>query len=151
MTELSFADRIALASAAVSILSLLVAIVSVFIAYHAIRKSSRHTSAATLVTLNEAFRQAWSRFLPAHGPERDYEFNELMNVLEIGCAIEWEGSLIGVSRELVRDYLSQVLQLLDKNQDARARILAAVHDPSTFKYISEFIKRERRRGRVVFV
>ena len=132
--------RTAVLSVAVSLIALAVAIV-------AIRKSDRNTSAATLVTLNEGFRQGWHRFLPAEEEvERQHEFSELMNLLEIGCAIYMEGSLSGVSRELAEEYLGNVLSLLEANQEARTRIEAMRQSPTTFKYIRQFLVRMGRLG-----
>lgn len=118
------------------------------VAVYTLRKSDRNSSVATLVTLNDGFRQAWQRFLSAEGERRDYEFAELMNLLEIACAIDKEKSLVGVSRELAREYLGHVVQLLELNDDAQNRIAAAAHDPTTFKYIRLFQARARRRNRL---
>jgi hypothetical protein len=137
---LNVSDQIAIASWAVSLIALAVAL-------FAIRKGNRNSSAATLVTLNEACRQAWHRFLSANGEEeRQYEFSELMNLLEIGSAIYLEGSLAGVSRELIEEYLGNALSLLESNQDARARIERMRHSPTTFKYICRFLIRMGRSG-----
>ncbi|MBW4092605.1 MAG: hypothetical protein HIU82_16080 [Proteobacteria bacterium] len=130
---LTLSDEVAIISAGVSLIALAVAVVS-------IRKSDRNSSAATLVALNEGFQQAWHRFLSAEDePERQYEFSELMNLLEIGCAIYLEGSLSGVSRELAEEYLGNTLSLLETNQDARSRIGPMRHSPTTFKYIRQFL------------
>ena len=140
MTSLTLADQTAVLSVAVSLIALTVAIV-------AIRKSDRNTSAATLVTLNEGFRQGWHRFLPAKDEaERQHEFSELMNLLEIGCAIYMEGSLSGVSRELAEEYLGNVLSLLEANQEARTRIEEMRQSATTFKYIRQFLVRMGRSG-----
>lgn len=129
MPAFTQSDWIATASGIISLIAL-------FVAVYAIRRSNRNASVATVVTLNEGFRQAWHRFLTAQGTARDYEFAELMNLLEIACAIEWEESLTGVSREIASEYLAQNLQLLQSNDYAREKIQAAVHAPTTFKYIS---------------
>jgi len=100
-----------------------------------------------MVTLNEAFRQAWHRFLSADTETgRQYEFSELMNLLEIGCAIYLERSLSGVSRELTEEYLGNTLSLLEANVDARRRIELMRHSKTTFKYIRLFLVYIGRSG-----
>ena len=138
--ELALSDLIAVVSSAISLIALAVAVV-------AIRKSDRNSSAATLVTLNDGFRQAWHRFLPTtEEEERQYEFSELMNLLEIGCAIYLEGSLSGVSRELAEEYFGNTLSLLEAHPEARSRIETMRHSPTTFKYIRKFLIRMGRAG-----
>jgi hypothetical protein len=138
--EFNASDWIAITSGAISLIALAVAL-------YAIRKGNRNSSAATLVTLNEACRQAWHRFLSAKNQEeRQYEFAELMNLLEIGSAIYLEGSLAGVSRELTEEYLGNTLSLLESHKDARARIELMRHSPTTFKYIRQFLVRMARLG-----
>ncbi|WP_156964691.1 hypothetical protein [Methylocapsa aurea] len=121
--------------------------IALVVALFAIRKGNRNSSAATMVTLNEAFRQAWRRFLSAgEEAERQHEFAELMNLLEIGCAIYLEGSLSGVSRELTEEYLGNTLSLLESNDDARKRIELLRHSSTTFKYIRRFLVWSGRCG-----
>jgi hypothetical protein len=137
---LSLSDLVAAASLLVAVIALIVAVI-------ALGKADRNASAATMVTLNEAFRQAWPRFLSAEGEEaKQYEFSELMNLLEIGCAVYWERSLSGVSRELIEEYLGNVLSLLGSNSDARGRIEQMRHSPTTFKYIRKFLLHMARSG-----
>src|SRR6266849_6392399 len=72
-------------------------------------------SAATFVTLNEGFRQAWERCLrPQDEDATNYELAELLNLLEIACAIYLEKSLSGNSRKLISEYLESALSLLIK-------------------------------------
>lgn len=132
--------QIALLSFVVSFAALLFALASIFVALYAISRSNKNSSAATLVTLNEGFRQAWQRFLEAEDDAgRQYELSELMNLAELACAIHSERSLVGVSRELAGDYLEKSLSLLSDNADARGRIPAMFNSPETFEYIRRFL------------
>jgi hypothetical protein len=144
LSGLSLSDQIAIASGAVSFT---ISVIALVVALFAIQKGDRNSSAATLVTLNEAFRQAWQRFLSAKDDTtRQYEFSELMNLLEICSAIYLEDSLSGVSRELAEEYLGNTLSLLEGNQDARAQIESMRHSPTTFKYIRRFLLCMGRAG-----
>jgi hypothetical protein len=137
---LSPSDWIALTSGAVSLAALGVAL-------YAIRRSSLSSSVATLVTLNDGFRQAWQRYLEATEQAKDYEFSELANLMEIASAIHMEKSLFGISRELSSEYLEHVLLLIEGNDDARRRLEAGIHKPNTFKYIASFRVSMRKRQR----
>jgi hypothetical protein len=131
----------------IAIVSLAVAIVALGVAIFAISRANKTTSAATLVTLNEAFSQAWERFLqPQSEPDTaDYSLGELLNLLEIGCAIYIEKSLTGNSRELMREYLGNVLSLLIKTPEVNDRALHLLQTQATFIFIKRFLK-ARPRG-----
>lgn len=139
MPTLNPSDWIAIGSGAVSLIALCVAL-------YAIRRSNRNSSVATLVTLNDGFRQAWQRFFAAPEAAKDHEFFELVNLLEIACGIHCERSLFGISRELSREYVEHVLLLMEGNAALRARLEAAIHAPTTFKYIRRFRAEMRRRN-----
>jgi hypothetical protein len=140
LPTLAVSDWIAIGSAAVSLIALVVAL-------YAIGRSNRNSSVATLVTLNDGFRQAWQRYLTAAEVQKDHEFFELLNLLEIACGIHCEGSLTGVSRELSREYLDHVLLLIEQDDASRRRLMGAVHDTTTFKYILRYRARMRKRDR----
>jgi hypothetical protein len=137
----NFSDhRIAVLAFIITLASLIVSMVSIFVAWYAIYRSNKNSSAATLVTLYEGFRQAWQRFLDAgNDSERRYQLSELMNLAELTCAIHSERSFVGASRELVRDYLQSSLSLLIDNEEVRRQTPAMFHSPETFKYIRRFL------------
>jgi hypothetical protein len=132
---LQTADWVAAASLGVSFAAL-------GVAWYAAYKANRNSSVATLVTLNEAYRQAWERFLKQEIDEkaRYREFCELMNLIEAGCGIVVEGSLSGMSNKMITIYLNDVLELLKGNEYAKAHIPAMMHSPTTFEYLKAFLK-----------
>lgn len=128
-------DEIALAGA-------VIAAIALFVSWYAIYRGNRNSSAATLVALNDGFRQGWQRYLDAKSESnRHYEFAELANLFEIACAILHEGSLFGVSRKLTRAYLTQTLKLIMGNGDARERLRVLRDAPDTFEYLKKFLLR----------
>lgn len=139
--ELGLSDRIALGS-------LIVALVALFVSYLAIVRGNKNGSAASLITLNEAFRQAWERFLGAEGDDlRKHQFAELVNLLEIACALEFDKALVGKPRELLTEYLSDVFDMLNENEMARRLIAELISGPSTMKYVRKFIERRKKMRR----
>lgn len=124
----------------VAIVSLLVAVIALLLSVIAVRDGNRNSSCATLVTLNEGFRQAWQRFLPAEDNAREYELAELMNLFEIACAVHAENSFSGNSRNLLRSYLERTLTLLEKDEYSRARMKSMVESNDTFIFIQKFLE-----------
>jgi hypothetical protein len=122
--------------------SLGVSFAALGVAWYAAFKANRNSSAATLVTLNEAYREAWERFLSKELDDkaRHRRFCELMNLIETGCGIVVEGSLSGVSKKMITIYLNDVLALLKGNEYAKAHVPAMMHSPTTFEYLKAFLK-----------
>ena len=122
-------DPIAGASIFISLLALIVAVFAIY-------KGNRNSSVATLVTLIEASRQAWQRFLSAETDEiKWYELADLMNLLELASAILNEKSFAGVSKDLLSDYLNEAVFLLRNNQYAETAIERMFSTPTTFEHI----------------
>ena len=101
--------------------SLFISFVALVVSWFGIWRANRTTSAATLVTLNEGFRQAWTRFFDAQQEGQHYELAELLNLFEIACAIYLEKSLSGNARALMFEYLDNVLQHLVRNSTRMSR------------------------------
>lgn len=131
---MSFADTIALISLLVSLAAL---VVSVF----AIVRANNTTSGSTIIALSEAFRQAWDRYFNAKPEQKSYELAELMNLLEIACAVHLEWSLSGNARKLVFDYLRRVLSELIKHEEISAEIGKLLQDKETFFFIKKFLRK----------
>lgn len=123
-----------------------IALCALFVAVYTVRRSNRTSSVATLVTLNDGFRELWRSYFAAAPEQKDHEFDELLNLLEIACGIHCEKSMVGVARELSREYVEHLLLLIERSPEARAHLERALHTPNTFKYIGRFRRRMRRRN-----
>jgi hypothetical protein len=133
--------QVALYSLGLAFAGLCIAIAALGVSLYAIGRSNKNSSAAILVSLYDSLRQAWDRFLKAEGDQRQYEFAELMNLLELACAIHSDRSLVGAPKQLIVNYLEDLLPVILKNQDAFQRIAGMRKGPETFKYISRFSMR----------
>lgn len=121
--------------------SLCVSFVALLVAWYAAFKANRNSSAATLVALSEAFRQAWNRFLAAKDDDGRYnELCDLMNLIEIGCGIRVEGSMSGMSRNMMTIYLNDVLGLLIQNEFTKSKVATMIHSRTTFENVRKFLK-----------
>lgn len=120
--------------------SLFVALAALVVSIFAIVRANATASAATLVTLNEGFRQAWERCLKKDiaSDALSYELAELLNLFEIACAIYLDRSLTGNSRELAAEYLKSSLSLLVSHEHLNDKALALLQDKTTFIFIKKF-------------
>jgi hypothetical protein len=123
--------------------SLGIALVALVVSWFGIWRANRTTSAATLVTLNEGFRQAWTRFFDAQDePKKYYELAELLNLFEIACAVYLEKSLSGNARTLMSEYLENVLQHLVRNEYTKEQVGFLLQSATTFIFIRKFMDRK---------
>ena len=127
---MSISDLIAAAS-------LVVAAAALGISIYAIARANKTTSAATLVTLNEGFRQAFERYLGSPSLEN---LAELLNLLEIACAIYLERSVAGNSRILLGEYIKSVVSILAGNQIVGGQAASLLQSRNTFAFVKRFIK-----------
>lgn len=130
---MNFADKIALVSLFASLAAFAVSVFAVI-------RANNTTSGSTIVSLNEAFRQAWDRYVNAAPKQQSYELAELMNLLEIACAVYLEWSLSGNARKLIFGYLQRNLSELIKNKQISAEIERLLQDKETFLFIKTFLR-----------
>lgn len=117
------------------------------IAIVALRRSDRNASAATLVSLYEALRAAWARYLAAKKPQQaEFEFAELVNLLELACSIHQDKAVHGAAREMLEEYLLDVLGIFRDDPSVRKRMASLRDRPNTFKYLKRFLSDMRERG-----
>lgn len=131
---------IALASLGVAATSLGIALAALGVAGYGIRRANKTAAAATLVNLNEGLRQAWGRFLSAQGDTKRDELAELLNLLEVACAICLDGSLSGNSGTLMSEYLDGALRLLVNDNYTNAQVPALLQSKTTLIFIRKFLK-----------
>ena len=148
------ADWIATWSFVVAVISLVAALISIYVAVYTVCKSNNNSSVATLVTLNEAFSEAWRRLIssikaiqnnPQCEDNRYAHLSELMNLFEAACGIQNENSLSGISKELIGDYLDDTLNLILESEYIRSQIPNMLTAPTTFKHIQEYLKSKRNQ------
>lgn len=132
----------------VAVVALAVSGIGFGVAVFALRRSNLNSSAAIVLTLTVNFRDAWNRFLNSNEQQQDFEFHELMNLIEAACAIHRESSLVGKSGKLIEKYLTDILGYLEKNAGARERITAMRHQSHTFEHCVAFLVKMKRKGRL---
>ena len=125
-------------------------IAAVFYAGRQLGLARKAGSAASLIALNEAFRQNWHLFISAGDEEgrRQYTFADLVNALEIACAVFRDGVFYGHSKGVLERYLVQVFTLIEANANARARLDNLLQSRETFENIREFLKSHKSERQI---
>jgi len=107
------------------------------------RKAS---SAAVVIPLGDSFRECWLAFIGAtNNNDRRFHFAELVNALETACAIFRDKVLYGASREVLEQYLVNVFQIIETNQEALELLGGLLESPKTFENIVRFLESHRKQ------
>lgn len=149
----------------IALAGLIVTVIAVTIAIATLHRGNLNSSIASMLALNSEIRDMWDQYIAAF-PDQEHldrasaeeiaEFEEvlrarlesLMNVLEIAAAIEVEGTLSGVSRVLMRDYLRRTMADIIGDEYTSPKVSGLLQDGHTFIFIRRFLK-ERSRLSVV--
>jgi hypothetical protein len=130
-----------------AILALPIGIGAVFYAGLQLSLARKAGSGTSLIALSEAFRQCWQAFLTAQDEKRrQVAFGDLINALEVACAIFRDKVFFGHAEDVLEHYLLSTFRLIESNDDARARMLGLLQTPRTFQNIVEFLAKHRGQG-----
>ena len=134
-----------LISDGIALASLCVALAALWLSYLAIIRGNKNGSASSLIALHEALRQGWMRFLSANDDDaRRHEFADLMNILEIACALEFDKTFVGKSREILTEYLSEIFDILMGNKEAKERIENLKGTSTNMKYVQWYMRKRMK-------
>ena len=129
--------------------SLVVALVALVFSLYALRRSDRTGSAGTLVGVYDSIGQAWSRFLNATTEtEQNFELAELLNRLEVACALTLGQGVHGTAKKLLDEYVESSLSMIVLDDAAPMALSRMLDRPTTFEHILRFIKIRSRRARM---
>ena len=134
-------DAVAFWANIATLVVLVLTVVALFVAGRQLFHGRRAASAGSVIALNESFRQAWLQFRNA-GDEgtKYYTFADIMNLLEIACAIFEDKIFVGRGGRLLEDYLCDVFNLIEQSEDAKKRIESMIHGEKKFKHILVFLR-----------
>lgn len=135
--------------------SLIGGLTAVIVAIWTLHRGNRNSSVASMIPLNAEIREMWNEYTASFTNldfttslefaelEREIatKLEELMNVLELAAAIEVEGTLSGVSRVLMRDYLQRVLDNIISDDYTSTKVSELLQDENTYIYVRRFLKK----------
>lgn len=137
-------DAIAFWANVVTLVAAPLGLVGLGVAIWTLWAARRAASAAAVIPLNEAFRQAWLHFVKASDDdEKQYAFADILNLLELACAIYQDKLLVAKGGKLLEDYVLHALKLIERNNSLRPTIEQLMVTPLTFKHIADFLQQHR--------
>jgi hypothetical protein len=138
------ADNVQYWSGVATIIALFVGIGALIYAGAQLALARKAGSGASLIALNEAFRQNWQIYLNAStAPARLHAFADLANCLEIASAIFRDKVFYGNSRDVLRAYLINVFALIQASPRASQSLIDLLEFRETFGNIRLFISRHK--------
>jgi len=144
-----FTQMTTAAANVVTMLGLPLALWALFDVFRQMRRDRLTTSAASVGSIRQSIMNRIERLSapPSGSPEVadaswEYEASELLNELEMACAMYLDGQMWGRTGELARRMLIDILKHIAANPDLKDKFERASHAPSTFQNIKEFKKEQ---------
>jgi hypothetical protein len=131
---------------------LLIASGSLIYTARGVRQQATASDFSSYLQLMERLSKAWRAYgdaRAAHSAEpatrnpEEFEFLELMNILEMACHLHKKRILLPATREMLCDHLKEVLPAIYKNEDTKKMIDEHLSGPDTFFYIRRFAREHR--------
>lgn len=119
-----------------------IAIVALLYTASTLKEQARARDFENYLALKERFSDAWRQFESAASDKKEFEFIELMNLFEGTCHLYVKKVVRGASREMIREYLRDMLPPIFGLDEARAMIDRAFSSPDNFLYIRKFARSE---------
>lgn len=127
-----------------TLVALILNVVAIAFAVIQLKAGQRASSAASLISLHESFRQAWLQFTRAsNNLEEQHAFADIMNLLEIACASFGDKSFSGKSGSVLESYLCHIFSLIGQSKEAADRLDGMFTTDKTFQNIVLFLKTHR--------
>ncbi len=81
---------------------------------------------------------AWRRFRGAQEKDREFELTEIFNLFEAACHLYNKHRIHGATREMVKNFLCDMLPGVFKNQYAKDVFQTSISGPKTYSEIRRF-------------
>jgi len=123
---------------------LLIAIGALIYTARTLRESARGRDVENHLTFMEKLNSAWKAFGTATNDDDRYvEFTNLVNLFEASCHLFNKKVIIGTTREMIRDYLKDMLPVVFADEMSRAMIVRARTHADTYGNIRIFAKKNK--------
>ena len=143
---MSLSDKLSIASLILSLVTLLVTVVAVCIAVITLKNGDKNASASTVVALVSRFSDAWRDVILAPSPDAgEFAIHEVFNSLELACSVEAQGSLVGNSGKVARQFIFDMISVIPSNAEAKETFHNAVQNSDDFEYLNAFQDRYTTR------
>ncbi|MBP1848489.1 hypothetical protein J2046_006785 [Rhizobium petrolearium] len=134
----------------VTIIGLPIAIVGLAAAAWQMRNERLAVSAGAIgamrVSLLGRIERIEQTKLDGNVPKWSDEFKELLNEIEMACAIYLDGQMSGRTGELAKCVVCDLLEMINEDPDLREELEQAIHAPDTFRNIRDFREKVKRNA-----
>jgi hypothetical protein len=122
---------------------LLVAIAALIYNGRALKEQARGRDVENYFSFSERITAAWRRFGAATDDEgRYFEFTELLNLFETACHLYLKRIIAGATRQMIREYLTDMLPILVSDEAAIRMMARAKTTKSTYQHIADFARKQ---------
>lgn len=116
--------------------------VSLIYTYRALKETARGRDVENYLKLLEMISSAWRQLSTVEEDEKYSTFLDLMNLLESCCHLYNKKVISGTTREMVREYLKDVLPGIYADENSSVWITKASLTSGTFEHIRGFAAAE---------
>jgi|DewCreStandDraft_4_1066084.scaffolds.fasta_scaffold00029_185 hypothetical protein len=157
VSEMDIGDWINLGNLMVLACTLLVLVFTLCYNAYGVHLQAKASDFSSYLLLTDRLSKAWRAYGDARASSsslseqasserEDFEFSELMNVLEMACHLYNEKIPGRTTREMLCDHLKEVLPEIFGNPAAREMIADAFSGPDTFFHIRRFARNHQIGG-----
>ncbi|PZA09623.1 hypothetical protein DNX69_22940 [Rhodopseudomonas palustris] len=140
-----YADEVSYLANITAILALLIGVVALWYAGRQLDLARKAGSATALIALAQSFRSGWYLVRTSkNDDERGYHFADLMNELEIACAVIRDEVFFDKSKDLLECYLLDVFDGIERDEQTLALLRPCLADATTFENIRVFLRNHRK-------
>ena len=127
-----------LTRADIALLALIVNIFALFFTAWWIRRQVKAIDINNYFQIQEKFSHAWRKIRDESKEKKDFEFIELLNLLETASTLYNNRIIHGSTRKMVKDYLSEVILYISTNEYAVSCLKNTRSGPNTYSEIKRF-------------
>lgn len=130
----------------VNVIALGVNIAALWFTGRSVRRQARATDLNGYFQIREQFSTAWRRFRDAEEENREFELTEIFGLFESACHLYNKRRLYGATRDMVRDFLCEMLPSVLSNEYAQCVFHKSISSPKTYSEIRRFARENKIEG-----
>ena len=115
----------------------------------AIHRQTHALDLSSYFQFTEQFSNKWREFKNAEKKDKEFEFVEVLNLLETASHLYNRRIIHGATRNMVRDYLREVIRDVFQNEYAKEVISKNYSGPDTYAHIRQFARSNNLDGIVM--
>ena len=125
---------------------LLVAVATLVATALSQRRQAQALDVGTYLQLMDRYTNAWRRFrVEPNGQQKDFEFVEVLNLMEGTCHLYNVGAIRGATRGMIRDYLRETLPVVF-GEEYEKTVATSFSGPDTYFQIRRFARTNNIEG-----